>query len=96
MTTNFDDYLGKALEDTNAPYYQIMRSHHIDGPEILDRLHHTSVSRKLVLIVNGRNAFSFVRSLMPQFGRGKMTFVFKLHGSYYEPESCIDTRLQRA
>ena len=96
MTTNFDDYLERALEDTNAPYYQITGNPHIDGPEILDRLHDTSVSRKLVLIVNGGNAFSFVRSLMPQLGRGKMTFLFKLHGSCYEPETCIDTRLQRA
>ena len=87
MTTDFDDYLERALEDTNAPYYQITGNPHIDGPEILDCLHDTSVSRKLVLIVNGGNAFSFVRSLMPQLGRGKMTFLFKFHGSCYEPES---------
>ncbi len=96
VTTNFDDYLEKALEEINAPYYQTTGNPHIDGPEILQRLTKTSESQKLVLIVNGRNAFVFVRSLMPQLGKGKMTFLFKLHGSCYEPASCIDTRLQRA
>ncbi len=96
MTTSFDDYLEKALEEIRAPYYQTMGNPHTNRPEILQRLATTSESQKLVLIVNGRNAFVFVRSLMPQLGRGKMTFLFKLHGSCYEPASCVDTRLQRA
>ena len=96
MTTNFDDYLEKALEELNAPHYQISGNPHIDGPEILQRLTTISKSQRLVLIINGGKAFAFVRSLMPQLGRGKMTFLFKLHGSCYEPASCIDTRLQRA
>ena len=95
-TTNFDDYLEKALEQIKAPCYQITGNPHIDGPEILQRLATTSETQRLVLIVNGGKAFAFVRTLMPQLGRDKMTFLFKLHGSCYESASCIDTRLQRA
>ena len=96
MTTNFDDYLEKALEEIGAPHYKITGNPHVDGPEIEQRLTQRSESQKLVLIVNGVNAFVFVRSLMPQLGGGKMTFLFKFHGSCYEPASCIDTRIQRA
>jgi hypothetical protein len=96
MTTNFDDYLEKAIEDTGAPFYRVTGNHHIDGPAISAHLRTKSTNMRLVLVVDGANAFSFVRSLMPQLGAGKMTFLFKLHGSCYEHESCIDTRLQRA
>ena len=96
MTTNFDDYLEKALEEIGAPHYKITGNPHVDGPEIEQRLTQRSESQKLILIVNGVNAFVFVRSLMPQLGGGKMAFLFKIHGSCYEPASCIDTRIQRA
>ncbi|KAI9774260.1 MAG: hypothetical protein M1840_004154 [Geoglossum simile] len=52
ITTNFDDYIERALES--------------------------------------------LLSMAPQLGGGKMTFLFKIHGSCYEPETCIDTRLQRS
>lgn len=96
MTTNFDSYLEKAIEFISANHYQVSGDPHVDGREISARLHLTSQSKKLVLIVNGAKSFAFVRSLMPQLGSGKITFLFKLHGSCYDPPSCIDTRLQRA
>jgi SIR2-like domain len=96
MTTNFDNYLEKAIESLSANYYQVSGDPYVDGREISARLHLTSSSNKLVLIVNGAKSFAFVRSLMPQLGGGKITFLFKLHGSCYDPPSCIDTRLQRA
>jgi hypothetical protein len=96
MTTNFDNYLEKAIENRTPLSYQITGDPHVDGREISSRLSLTTVKSSLVLIVNGAKAFAFVRSLMPQLGNGKVTFLFKVHGSCYDPVSCIDTRLQRA
>jgi hypothetical protein len=96
MTTNFDNYLEKAIENTTSLYYQITGDPHVDGTEISSLLLRTTARSSLVLIVNGAKAFEFVRSLMPQLGAGRVTFLFKIHGSCYDPVSCIDTRLQRA
>ncbi|KIW76491.1 hypothetical protein Z517_11237 [Fonsecaea pedrosoi CBS 271.37] len=96
MTTNFDNYLEKAIESKTSLFYQVTGDPHVDGREISDRLPLTTLDKKLVLIVNGAKAFAFIRSLMPQLGSGKITFLFKIHGSCYDPVSCIDTRLQRA
>ncbi|OQV01042.1 SIR2-like domain-containing protein [Cladophialophora immunda] len=96
MTTNFDNYLEKAIESKTSLFYQVVGDPHVDGKEISARLPLTSSAKKLVLIVNGAKAFAFIRSLMPQLGNGKVTFLFKIHGSCYDPVSCIDTRLQRA
>lgn len=96
VTTNFDDYLEKALDVVEANWYKVTGQPHKDGDEISARLPLTSSSQKLVLVVNGAKSFSFVRSLMPQLGAGKITFLFKIHGSCYDPTSCIDTRLQRS
>lgn len=96
MTTNFDNYLEKAIQSKTSLFYQVTGDPHVDGREISVRLLSTSSSSKLVLIVNGAKAFAFIRSLMPQLGNGKVTFLFKIHGSCYDPLSCIDTRLQRA
>ncbi|OAP65496.1 hypothetical protein AYL99_01468 [Fonsecaea erecta] len=96
MTTNFDNYLEKAIESKTSLFYQVVGDPHVDGGEISTRLPLTSSDQKLVLIVNGAKAFAFIRSLMPQLGNGKVTFLFKIHGSCYDPVSCIDTRLQRA
>ncbi|ETI24903.1 hypothetical protein G647_04273 [Cladophialophora carrionii CBS 160.54] len=96
MTTNFDNYLEKAIEKRTPLFYQITGDPHVDGREISSRLSLTTAKSSLVLVVNGAKAFAFVRSLMPQLGNGKITFLFKVHGSCYDPVSCIDTRLQRA
>ncbi|KIW89484.1 uncharacterized protein Z519_09640 [Cladophialophora bantiana CBS 173.52] len=96
MTTNFDNYLEKAIESKTSLFYRVVGDPHVDGREILSRLPLTTSAKKLVLIVNGAKAFAFIRSLMPQLGNGKVTFLFKIHGSCYDPVSCIDTRLQRA
>ncbi|EXJ60267.1 hypothetical protein A1O7_04419 [Cladophialophora yegresii CBS 114405] len=96
MTTNFDNYLEKAIEERTPLCYQITGDPHVDGREISSRLYLTTAKSALVLVVNGAKAFAFVRSLMPQLGSGKVTFLFKVHGSCYDPVSCIDTRLQRA
>lgn len=95
MTTNFDNYIEKALELEGANFYQVVGEDEIDDQGIQARLSQSGIQKKLVLIVNGAKSFAFVRSLMPQLGGGKITFLFKLHGSCYEPPSCIDTRLQR-
>ncbi|KAK7885374.1 hypothetical protein LTR67_010552 [Exophiala xenobiotica] len=96
MTTNFDDYLEEALRALRSNHYKITGDPHLDGTEISARLPLVTTTQKLVLIVNGAKSFAFVRTLMPQLGNGRMTFLFKLHGSCYDPSSCIDTRLQRA
>ena len=96
MTTNFDNYLEKAIDSRTSLFYQITGDPHVDGSAISSLLPLTSAESSLILIVNGAKAFAFVRSLMPQLGNGKVTFLFKVHGSCYDPVSCIDTRLQRA
>ena len=96
VTTNFDNYLEKALEARNAMLYQVTGDVHQDGAAIFKHLPLVSSTQKLVLIVNGPKAFAFIRSLMPHLGGGKITFLFKLHGSCYDPPTCIDTRLQRS
>lgn len=96
MTTNFDDYLERAIQVAGGSSYQITGNPHIDGEEITSRVQSPERVGCVVLVVNGAKAFSFVRSMMPQIGMGKLAFLFKLHGSCYEPETCIDTRLQRS
>lgn len=95
MTTNFDNYLERALEVIGANYYKVTGTHETDDIEISKRMPTSTSSKKLVLVVNGSKAFAFARSLMPQLGAGKITFLFKLHGSCYDPPGCVDTHLQR-
>ncbi|KAE8363803.1 hypothetical protein BDV27DRAFT_158419 [Aspergillus caelatus] len=80
VTTDFDNCLEKALEVLEASQY-----------EFTGREHHST----LVIVVNGRGPSRFAVSLMAQMNRRKVTFLFKIHGSQYRPETRIDTRLQR-
>lgn len=92
VTTNFDDCIEKALANASANAYLLTGNPHQDGAEITERLR--TNSKRLILIVNGPRACRFAQSLLPQVGKS-ISFLFKLHGSCYTPETCIDTRLQR-
>ncbi|KAF2766269.1 hypothetical protein EJ03DRAFT_354095 [Teratosphaeria nubilosa] len=98
VTTNFDDCIEGALENAGANTYRLTGDPHIDGAEILSRLPppstSSSSSRRLILVVNGPEACRFAQTLWPQVGQ-TFSMLFKLHGSCYAPETCIDTRLQR-
>lgn len=59
VTTNFDNYLEKAIEGLSSLYYQITGDPHVDGNEISSRLPLTPSSKQLVLIVNGAKTFAF-------------------------------------
>jgi len=92
VTTNFDDCIEKALCNAQANTYLLTGNPHIDGVEITNRTQKSS--GKLILIVNGPEACRFAQTLLPQLGKS-VSLLFKLHGSCYVPETCIDTRLQR-
>jgi SIR2-like domain len=92
VTTNFDDCFEKALREANANMYWLTGDPHVDSDEIIERM--KTDSRKLILVVNGLEACRFAQTMLPQLG-GTILFLFKLHGSCYMPDSCIDTRLQR-
>ncbi|KAF2469749.1 uncharacterized protein BDR25DRAFT_356007 [Lindgomyces ingoldianus] len=92
VTTNFDDCLEKALRNAQANTYTLTNNFHIDSDAIVNRLGETS--DKLIIVVSGPEACRFAQTLLPQLG-GNISFLFKLHGSCYMPDTCIDTRLQR-
>lgn len=92
VTTNFDDCIERALEKAEANVYQLTGDRHVDGPQIVERIRNTT--QRLVLVVSGPKSCQFAQALLPQLGK-MVSLLFKLHGSCYMPETCIDTRLQR-
>ncbi|OAL26688.1 hypothetical protein AYO22_04041 [Fonsecaea multimorphosa] len=92
VTTNFDDCIERALENAQANIYRLTGNRHVDGPEIVERMQDTT--KRLILVVSGPQSCQFAQALLPQLGK-MVSLLFKLHGSCYEEESCIDTRLQR-
>ena len=92
VTTNFDDCIEKALVNAGANLCQLTGDPYFDGDEIVN--HMATGSGQLIVVVSGPEACIFAQTLLPQLG-GRISFLFKLHGSCYVPESCIDTRLQR-
>jgi SIR2-like domain len=93
VTTNFDDCIEKALLNAQANTYQLTGDPYIDGDGIVNGLAN-SASGRLIVIVSGPEACLFAQTLLPQLGQA-VSLLFKLHGSCYAPETCIDTRLQR-
>lgn len=92
VTTNFDDCIERALSAAGAKAYLLTGEHRQDGVEIERLLQ--STSKRLILIISGPKACHFAQNMLPQLGKS-VGFLYKLHGSCYAPESCIDTRLQR-
>jgi hypothetical protein len=92
VTTNFDDCIERALENAGANAYLLTGDPYIDGAAIVERMGPSS--GRLILIVNGPRACDFAQNMLPQVGK-LVSILFKLHGSCYAPETCIDTRLQR-
>ena len=91
-TTNFDDCIERALEKAQANVYRLTGNYHVDGLQIVQHMGNTT--QRLVIVVSGPESCQFAQTLLPQLGKG-VSFLFKLHGSCYAPETCIDTRLQR-
>lgn len=92
VTTNFDDCIERALSAAGANSYLLTGDHRQDGLEIERLLQ--STSKRLILIISGPKACHFAQNMLPRLGKS-VGFLYKLHGSCYAPDSCIDTRLQR-
>jgi hypothetical protein len=92
VTTNFDDCIETALSSAGAKTYLLTGDYREDGVEIERLLQ--STTKRLILIVSGPRACAFAQKMLPQLGK-PLGFLYKLHGSCYAPNSCIDTRLQR-
>ncbi|KAM0715007.1 hypothetical protein Q7P37_009472 [Cladosporium fusiforme] len=92
VTTNFDDCIERALSAAGANSYLLTGDHRQDGVEIERLLRLTT--KRLILIISGPRACHFAQNMLPRLGKS-VGFLYKLHGSCYAPDSCIDTRLQR-
>ncbi|KAI9199849.1 uncharacterized protein BJ171DRAFT_601543 [Polychytrium aggregatum] len=95
VTTNFDDAVESAYRALGGDVYTLTGDLAHDK-RALERLRKSFGHRRVLLVVANPDSFQlFMRYFTVSLGSDSMSFLFKIHGDCYAPQTCIDTESQR-